>query len=964
MLAGALGVALSHQVSGADSIPPLAGYTVTSWTDIDGRPFGAVYAMTQDRDGYLWIATNAGLIRFDGAKFSTWDIIGEPSLPASPAASLHAATDGSLWVGFANGAGTYRITGRHATSQDPGGQLRGSVTAIAEDKDHAMWAVADTGLYRLRDSHWQRLTITDSTPGPLRPTDVTRGRDGRLLLTTTVGLFRSDDGAHFDKLAPGWAWTVDEDESGTLWVTDTVTGFRRVDEARQPREGFGRNGYRLAHDRLGNLWLASIGEGLLRIHANPLTGTQVIEHVTLHTGVLTDSVQALFEDRDGNLWAGTTVGLHRIARQKLTAMPSVGLVTTAAAADSGDIWVGTNYGLVRFTLMNGAWQPHRLTGPTVYVTVLCRQKNGTLWIGAREGLLRLNGDSFAFVALPPAFGHAIVRSLADDGHGGLWIGDGARLFHWDFRQLDAFTPPSGGTKPIRFASLDHHGSLWMAFQDGSLGLLSQEHAFKDFPRNGFAAGEVTLYSALEDSDGATMWFGSSQGISQLKDGRIVTLSGAGLPSVPAWTLAQDADHSIWADLNWGVIRFTPEAFTAAAVRHEPLTYDFYDATDGLSGAPVTNMQSGSTSDGRLWFARGGALTTVDPTSVDRLQPTPLGPIHIEASANGGQPFDTDAGMRLAARLRRLDLNYGVVALTYLNRVRFRYRLDGFDTAWTDAGTRRAASYTNLPPGKYTFRVDAETNNGTWEAAVPWSFSIAPMAYQTWWFDVTCLLAAATLGWAAWRFRLQFERRRLALVLAERARLSREIHDTLLQGMVGVTLQLEDLSQTADQSPEQLRPRLLSARRQLLHYIRDARRSIKNLRSPILEASDLAEALREVGRRTTADTTMSFTLTTTGHLRRYRTEIENEVLRIAHEAVTNAVRHSHATTVQCELAFNDDGIALRIEDDGHGITEDILHDATSHFGIVGMRERAESLGGVFDIGNLATGGTRVEATIPA
>jgi signal transduction histidine kinase len=239
-----------------------------------------------------------------------------------------------------------------------------------------------------------------------------------------------------------------------------------------------------------------------------------------------------------------------------------------------------------------------------------------------------------------------------------------------------------------------------------------------------------------------------------------------------------------------------------------------------------------------------------------------------------------------------------------------------------------------------------------------------MPYQTWWFDAVCILAVATLGWAAWRFRLQFERRRLALVLAERARLSREIHDTLLQGMVGVTLQLEDLSQSDDLPPEQLRPRLLGARRQLLHYIRDARRSINNLRAPILEASNLADALREVAKRTTADTTMSFTLTTSGHPRRYRTEIENEVLRIAHEALTNAVRHSHATTVQCEVAFDDDGIALRIEDDGHGIADEALHDAVSHLGIVSMRERAESLGGVFDIANLATGGTRVEATIPA
>jgi signal transduction histidine kinase/ligand-binding sensor domain-containing protein len=959
----ALAFATGAPATAADTVRPLAGYAITSWTDVDGRSFGAVYSIVQDADRFLWIASNAGLLRFDGVRFATWDALADTQLPKAPASSLYVRSDGSLWVGLANGAGLYSIAGRQATAADPKHQLSGSITSISEDKQNTVWVVADSQLYRSSPSGWTQVPLTDPAPG-LRVTSVSRRRTGELLVTTTLGVFQQGEHAQFRKLAPGWAWTVDEDVAGALWVTDTVTGFRSVTEQRRPRAGFGRNGYRLIHDRSDNLWLASIGEGLLRITSSA-SGTPIVERATLQTGSPIDSVQSLLEDREGNLWAGSTVGLHRLTRQKLMSMPNVGLVTTAAAADHGDIWAGTNYGMVRFAAIDRTWQPQRLPGPTVYVTTLLRQADGTLWIGAREGLLRLVHDAFTFAPVPESIRYQTIRSLASDGRDGLWIGDGQRLYHWNNVALETFNRPTAGDTRIAFAFHDTSGQLWISFRDGSVGILSDDRTFREIPRDQFGPAGVRIYSIAEDADRHTMWFGTSEGISRLRDGHVLTLTGARLPSVPIWTIAQDARGSIWADLDWGVVRFAPPNFQQSAETGRLFDYDFYDPNDGLSGAPVTNMASGRTSDGTLWFVRGGALTTVDPVSLDQVPRDAPGPIRIEAATNGGSPFDAHANMTLPANLRRLDVNYTVVALTYPNRVRFRYHLDGFDTSWTDAGTRRSVSYTNLPPRNYTFRVEAETNQGAWQASAPWSFSISPMPYQTWWFDAACGLVLAACAWAAWRFRLRLERQRYAIVLAERARLSREIHDTLLQGMVGMTLRLEYLAQDTAATPTDFRHKILGVRRQLEHYIRDARRSIKNLRAPILETHSLTEALREIGVRTTADTPVSFSMTAVGYARSYPPHVENEILRIAQEAIANAVRHSNATRVHATIGFEAERVVLEVDDDGRGLGNDVRWQTGPHFGIVTMRERAESLGGTLIVGDPDSGaGTRVQAVIPS
>jgi signal transduction histidine kinase/ligand-binding sensor domain-containing protein len=949
----------------AEGASPLSGYAVTAWTDADGRPFGAVYSIVQDADGYLWIGTNAGLLRFDGTRFTQWEAIGSGSLPNMPVTSLCLGADGSLWVGLTNGAGVYRIRNRQAVRQDIEPNLRGSVTALAEDRRGTVWAVAGSMLYRLHNSKWEHMTVPDG-PYPPPIVNVSVRRNGELLVGTNSGLFQYlADSDHFQKTADGWVWAASEDSSGALWITDTVAGFRRVDEVRSPRRGFERNGYRLKHDRYGNLWLATIGEGLWRVAAETARDP-LIERATLQTGLFSDSVQSLFEDREGNLWVGTTVGLHRLTRQKLTPVGNVGLVVTAEATGDGDLWVGTNYGVSRFSLVDGRWRAQRTEGRNAYVRALHRDPAGTLWVGTSDGLMRIANSHLTDVALPASFGKTPVTCITTNSHGDLWIGDGKQLFEWDGAHLTPFQPRKEGEERISFAHFDSVDRLWIAFWDGSVGILSPDRAIRVMSRQMFGQDDAAVLSILDDPAHHATWFATSNGISRLKDQKVTTLTGAdGLPGSHVWSLAQDRQGFIWASVDLGVVRFSPDEFeNAIASPGRRLRYELYDPSDGLAGAPILNVRSGSLSDGKLWFVRGGALTLGDPASLANAPATTPGPVRIEGATSADRRFAAEPHLAFPAGSKRIEINYTTVALTHPNRILFRYRLDGFDTQWIEAGTRRSASYTNLPPRNYIFRLEADTDDGTWhDASAAWDFSIRPTFYQTWYFYTACLLALSTVAWGAWRFRIQLDRQKYAVVLSERTRLSREIHDTLLQSLVGVTLQLEDLANDVPGLPSSAQVRLVAMRRRIAGYIREARRSIRDLRSPMLETHDLLGALREVVSRAIAGAPVRTSVSTSGHTRRCSARVENELLRIVQEAVTNTVRHARATRIDVILRFENQSVTLEISDDGCGLASRTEQELDTHYGIISMRERAESLGGRLEIASSGSSGTRVTAALP-
>jgi signal transduction histidine kinase/ligand-binding sensor domain-containing protein len=962
-LAAATHPAIVARADGVDNL--LSGYSLTSWTDGDGVPLGTVYAIGQDRDGYLWIGTDAGLLRFDGVRFTAWDGAGEGTLPKSPASALCIARDGTLWVGFSNG-GVRRIRGGRAVDErQPRGAL-GSVTDLVEDGNGTVWAISDGRLFRTHEDAWEKTTViwNDREPTVLH---LFVSRAGDLWVATAQGgVFRRARNAQtFEQMAAGFTWGIGEDAGGGIWTTDIVAGFRRLGERNPPRHSFEGSGYRLLHDRRGNLWAATLGGGLWRAGIDGAARPGV-ERTAMRNGLSSDSVQSLLEDRDGNIWVGTTGGLHRLTERALTPIENVGFVVDVTTAASGEALAGTTNGLVTFTRPPEQWHRSRNASGGPDVRTLFRDRDGTIWIGTNNGVWRFANKAFTAVQLPhPPETPITVITAASDG--GVWLLYNNWLQRWDGRNLAPLVLPHGtDVQRIALAHSDSVGRLWIAYDQGKIGFVDRAGGWHALgPAEGIPAGtHSVIYTFLEDGD-SVIWIGGNGGLTRIANGRAITLTSEdGLPGSRVWSIVHDNDGDFWLSVDRGLLRVSREALDdAVADRTRPLQYKLYDTLDGLAGAPLGNIRSARGADGRLWFVRGGGLTEVDPRRLGRPTASTIVPVRIEAATANEQRLAPDPMTSLPAGTRRLQISYSAVTVTS-NKLRFRYRLDGFDTDWVNAGTRRQAFYTNLSPGNYRFRVEANSEDGAWTTAgTAWDFAIQPAFYQTTWFYALSIAGIALLLTLAWQIRLGLVRREFSLVLAERARLSREIHDTLLQSLVGVALQFDAIANSIDRSSSAARDQLLRVRRQVEAYIREARQSIWDLRSPVLETHDLSSALRDFGKRAAAGTAIRFTAAVTGTPRQCSAKLENQLLRIGQEAITNAVRHAHANRITLEMRFDDHAVTLRVSDDGRGFEYmHPPHDDT-HYGLMTMRERAEELGGRFTIATAAGRGTTVETVVP-
>jgi signal transduction histidine kinase len=320
---------------------------------------------------------------------------------------------------------------------------------------------------------------------------------------------------------------------------------------------------------------------------------------------------------------------------------------------------------------------------------------------------------------------------------------------------------------------------------------------------------------------------------------------------------------------------------------------------------------------------------------------------------------------MPARTSRLEIKYRALSLTAAERIQFRYMLEGFDANWVNGGSARQASYSNLRPGRYRFRVGAGKGDGVWsDPPAVWDFSLQPAFYQTPWFYAASAICALLALFVAWQLRQHQIQRQFALVIEERARVAREIHDTLLQSLVGLTLQLDTLSSQWESAPTLVKQQLTRMRRQVSRYIRETRRSIWDLRSPMLETRDLGTALREAGENLTAGSDVRFEYGTRGGPARLAPRVDEQLLRIGQEAISNAVHHGQATVVRMELEFDSAAVCLRVVDDGCGFDRaSVEGELEQHLGLRSMEERALRIGARFRIVSRPGAGTTIEATVP-
>lgn len=957
--------------SGALALDPrksLTQYSRTVWTQELGLPQDTVHAIAQTADGYLWLGTDEGLARYDGYEFVVFNNV-NGDLPANSVTSLAAAPDGSLWIGTANGLTRFN-GGRFRTYTAQDGLPDSEILKLSVDSSGALWIVAGVSL-----SRFQNGKFTNFAPGPQMPVGPVRAvcedRHHNLWIAGYAGVVKLSGGKLTQVLA---AQVLDgniitsmlADRRDHLWIGGSL-GLLEVSPAGAvrrygPGDGLPNPFVRaLREDRDGNIWLGGNG-GLARLEGGRFVASGGAGHDR-------DVVNCLLEDREGDLWVGASSGLTRLRDDLFTVFgKSEGLPSDEPDAvfqdRAGRVWVGFHdSGLMLFSHERRLFAEHDRLGATEVFSIR-ETRTGDLLVSTRLGMARESGGQFRIHPSADPLGRRSVFDALEDSGGRIWLASTTGLSELrDGRERNVI--PGGPLFASAVVALleGTDGALWAGTYEKGLWRVKGGDKRLFTTADGLSNDQIrALY---QDPDG-TVWIGTfGGGLSAFRDGRFLRFTARdGLLSDNIASVVGDGE-SLWLSTTRGICRISKrQLWDFAARRRASLVPENYGVNDGLRSAQCAAYPIAAggerTSDGRLWFTTSRGLAILDPSAPRRSAPTPL--VHLVSMTADGRAVDLSAPARLEPGGGRLQIRYSGIHLSAPERVQYSYKLEGLDRDWVRSGNRRTAGYNSLGHGRYRFVVRAETPDAP-PAETSFSFELLPHFYETLWFRLAC--AAPLLGafWAAYRLRLRRIGDRFALVLEERARLAREIHDTLAQGFVGISSQLDVVAMCMPEEASPARKYLDIARRMARHSLTEARRSVMDLRASILDEQDLGAALQSGARMWTAGSGVEVEVGVTGQPGVLPQELEQHLLRIAQEAVTNALKHAAAGKIWIKLTTEGRMISLRIVDNGRGFDEKDVFTSLGHFGLLGIRERAERLGGEMRLASRPGEGTEVEVTAP-
>jgi len=939
----------------------LSDYYVTTWSEKDGLPPAGIRSLEQGAEGDLWLGTETGLVRFDGLRFVPFERLHQGRLPAGAVSALLRAKDGSLWVGLSGRSSIARVhDGRVTTFGESEGIPDGQVTSLYQDRSGSIWAGSVAGLFRFDGHRWVRVVLPES--GRDSVAAIREDAAGGLWVAGPLAVFRrptrDEPFQVVERIAVAsnvWQ-SLGMDREGRMWMTDFEHGVRMLGDrgTQSPLSKWRGWGVQILHDSHGTMWVATRGQGLWRIpDAGSIRGV-----ITSRDGLVNDAVQAVLEDRDGNLWIGTPAGLQRLSPHRVTPRRDLGVVRALEVTPDGSVWVGTSEGLSRMTASGRRLLTAANGLPGAVVLTLHADRAGGLWVATERGVARYFGGRFTSLNADPQMQR--VFAMATTRPGDLWLRDFSfRLYHWrDGAMVPVSDVPETHRRNVFALYGDRVGNVWIGGTGGRLGVRRADGSFRTYELPIGAVMQIT-----EDGNGA-IWAGGSEGLSRITADRVESITRAQGFAGSVKAIVEDRAGDLWVGIGSGIVRLDRSEFSrAAAAGERGFHYRFLNVADGVAGTPIAEGAKTGVlaSDGTLWFSTSGGATLVDPTRTGAASPLP--PIRIESVTADGQRFVPETRLFEPSRASHVHIAFNALTMTDPTRVRFRYRLDDYDHDWVDVGASRDASYINLPPGHYRFVVEATNGDGVWTSGAASEFGIAPMFYRTIWFYGLCAAVAAAAVAGAWRLRVGQVRRQFALVLGERIRMSREIHDTLLQGLAGLALEVDDLSHNLDGARPGSQERVLAIRRRVEGYLREARLSIWDLRTPQVAIRDFPHALREVGERAIGDRPVRLDLVVNGAPQRCPPRVKEQLLLIGQEAVNNAVRHGHPTCVAFELECDEHRTRLRVSDDGCGFDPDEARHAVGHYGLRGMRERVEQVRGTISIDSVPGRGTRIEATVP-
>lgn len=953
----------------------------SSWDAMQGIT-GGVNALAQTTDGYLWLGTTDGLLRFNGISFDRY----QPQngrLMANAVSALMAMPDGGLWIGFVRGGACFLRNGQIANYTEAQGFPVSEVRAFARDSTGAIWAAVTGGLARFDGQRWHtirkdwsyptrsawtlftdregNLWVPTGTSMVVLPAGATRFRDTGIACKVVHGITQDADGTIiFDDESADRMRAVRLDANGKLI---------RLPDVRVPA------GAPLV-DRDGSLWVAS-DQGLMRVPVlDWRRGHHPPESYTAKQGLTSNATTEVIEDREGNIWVATEAGLDRFRHRNVTwfHLPGSNFVLTASA--SGEVWAGTA-DPSPFSFLRVQDGEAVGSGPAAVYTAF-PDRDGSIWYSGPNVLMHWKNGRFIKVPMPaPVLSLSLsspekppirASSITGDDSGALWVAFGGT---GEFRLKNGkwtFVPvlPDHPDWAANYAFTDDADRIWLCWSD-RIAEVDQGRVSVFGAKEGLSVGPFNVVAGQHQE----IWVGGESGLAVLEGDRFHTVEseeGTGFRSVTG--IVVTGMQGVWLSTASGIVHI-PQS-EVDLVRQKPdhkVSFELFDVISDLPEPlqPSAIWASGAVeaTNGMLWFATEHGAVRVDPGHIFRNPILP--PVSISAVAADNRNYSVHSRPTLPPATQNVVIHYDALSLTIPERVRFRYKLDGWDRNWHDAGGRREAYFTHLTPGKYVFRVIACNNDGLWNSkGASLDFVVAPAWYQTWWFFALCLAAGAAIVWVLHHVRLRQTAKAISARfderIAERTRIARDLHDTFLQTIQGSKMVADDALESWS-DPIRTRHALEQLSSWLDRATSESRAALNSLRLSATVHNDLAEALQRACANGGLLESMSVSLSVVGDAREMHPIVRDEVFRIAFEAIRNAHAHSRGTSLAVELRYGQD-LTVLVQDNGVGIDPAMTgYGKDEHFGLQGMRERATRIRGKLTIISSPGTGTRITLVVP-
>lgn len=941
-------------------------YTTRSWQSQSGLPDQTVQAFTETKDGYLWVGTTSGLLRFDGMGYRLYNHVNTGALQEDDIFSLLEGHDGKLWIGTSGGGLLEEKNGEFRAFPVVRGQSSAYIRALAEDHSGRLWVGTDGGLFQVRNARLEQVAAGDGKAVP----------DAHAVVEDAAGrvwaggsrLFVFDKSGTHEYALPGHdnryqVKSLAATSDGVLWV-GTVSGLYRLFPGSSRLEAvpgiFGLiRSLRVMPD--GELWAGTIGSGIFVLRQGSL------RRMLAPAPLVSNTVYSLYLDSAQNIWIGTLAGFMRMSHTPTHLLP----LGRAAGADFGTValdhdnslWFASNE-LVHI-VGERATTVHFPELGDVRVRNVLRARDGSLWVGTvGGGLYRFwNGRTEHFTS-KDGLSSNFIQALLEGRDGSLWVGTNYGVSHLEHGRVTNLYSGNGlANNYIRALLEDREGTIWAGSERG-LAMYRRGTWVTDALTTALASERI--WALYQDEQGS-VWIGThGDGLIRVHDGKLERFTAEnGLISGTIYSILGATRGRLWVSTPQGVMLLEkPWRNGLAENGAAALPLKRFDASGGLQAMQVLGgmQEAGAVAaSGVAWFPTSHGLWKIDPDQ--ELPESRLGLAIGEVSIDG-QTVLARSAIQLAASSYRIEISFVPRLLSSQTGLLLRYRMEGLDRDWTYVGPQqRTVTYSNFPPGRFNFVVEAwQTDRPKHMVHTSLRIEKQRHFYQTFWFLLASLACLGGVLLLIYRLRLGQINARFRAVLAERTRLAREMHDTLIQGCIGVSSLLKAASST-EVGDEESRIHLIDFAAMQLHAtVDEARHTVHNLRGEEKSGNDLPKALTSMAQRVAIEHEIRVPVAVHGTAFVLDPLWTHELLMVAREAVFNAILHGHAREVWLELAFSKEALTMTIHDNGTGFDASAAL-AAGHFGLRGMQERALSMGGTLTIESNSCAGTRIAVRIP-